>query len=363
MNKHILIVEDEQDCAELLRYHLQKENYQTVIVRNGDEAIDAVQCRTPDAVLLDVMLPELNGWEVCRILRESSRGKALPIIMLTALSDEEARIKGLSLGADDYISKPYSMKELLLKVRKHIDRQQTIKRLKAREQEQDTALRYMVHELRNSLTAIGGFSSLSLKTDDSNKYLKTINFAATHAESLLKDASFLSRLEGGGVRLDEGRVDIGPLVIGSIELLGDMAQRSHVELCVLNRTTSLVRGDETAIGQTMINLASNAVKFNREGGKVRIWFNDRIDSVDISIQDEGCGIAKEDMTRIFDKFYRAAGSDRIKGAGLGLYIVRLLVDAMGGTVLVTSLPGKGSTFTVSFAKAEAVALHSPPNVT
>ena len=126
MNKQILIVEDEYDCAELLRYNLQKEGYQTVIAHCGEEAINAVQRHTPDAVLLDIMLPELNGWEVCRILRESSRGKSLPIIMLTAMSDEEARIKGLSLGADDYLSKPYSMKELLLKVRKLIDKEQAI---------------------------------------------------------------------------------------------------------------------------------------------------------------------------------------------------------------------------------------------
>jgi DNA-binding response OmpR family regulator len=89
MKKQILIVEDENDCAELLSYHLQKDNYQTVIARNGKEAIEAVQRQTPDAVLLDIMMPELNGWEVCRILRESTKGKSLPIIMLSALSDEE----------------------------------------------------------------------------------------------------------------------------------------------------------------------------------------------------------------------------------------------------------------------------------
>ena len=186
MKKQILIVEDENDCAELLSYHLQKDNYQTVIAHNGKEAIEAVQRQTPDAVLLDVMMPELNGWEVCRILRESAKGKSLPIIMLSALSDEEARLKGLNLGADDYLPKPYSMKELLVKISKHLDRQQTIKQLNAREQEQDTTLRTMVHELKNSLNVIGGFSSIALRKDDSNKYLKTINTAAFHAERLLE---------------------------------------------------------------------------------------------------------------------------------------------------------------------------------
>lgn len=358
MNKQILIVEDEYDCAELLRYNLQKENYQTEIARSGEEAINAVQLHTPDAVLLDIMLPELNGWEVCRILRESSKGKSLPIIMLTALSDEEARIKGLSLGADDYLSKPYSMKELLLKVRKLVDKEQAIKQLEAREQDQDTALRYMVHELKNSLTTIGGFSSVALRKDHANKYLKTINIAVTHAESLLNDSSLLSRLEKGRECLFREKIDINPLVQETIDFFHDTAKQSNIEIIAVNSETSPVEGDKTAIRQIMINLISNAVKYNRSGGKVRVTFDDRNGWVDISIKDEGYGIRPDEHTRIFEKFYRAAGSERQKGAGLGLYIVKRLTEAMGGKVTVASLPGTGSTFTVSFLKADAAPVRS-----
>lgn len=348
MKKQILIVEDEHDCAELLSYHLRKENYQTVIARNGEEAIDAVQCRTPDAILLDVMMPELNGWEVCRILRESSKGKALPIIMLSALSDEEERVKGLSLGADDYVSKPYSMKELLLKIRKHLDRQQTIIQYKNREKEQDTTLRYMVHELRNSLTTIGGFSSIALRKDDTNKYLKTINNAAFHAESLLQDTSLLSRLENGGEILSIELVDAGGLVDEAAAFFQDSARKREIELSVEKNAASLVRGNETAIRQIMINLISNAVKYSRVGGKVRVSLDDSGGRVELSVKDGGCGISNVEIDQVFDKFYRAAGSEKVKGAGLGLYIVRLLTEAMGGEIRVVSTPGRGSVFTVSF---------------
>jgi len=363
MNKQILIVEDEYDCAELLRYNLQKENYQTVIARSGEEAINAVRLHTPDAVLLDIMLPELDGWEVCRILRESSQGKSLPIIMLTAMSDEEARIKGLSLGADDYLSKPYSLQELLLKVRKLIDKEQTINQLKARELEQDTVLRYMVHELKNSLTTIGGFSSVALRKGHADKYLKTINIAASHAESLLDDASLLSRLEKGGVRLSRERVDINILVQETIDFFHDTAKQSNIEIITVNSATSPITGDKTAVRQIMINLISNAVKYNRSGGKVWVSFDDRNEWVKISIRDEGYGIQPEEHSRIFEKFYRAAGSERQKGAGLGLYIVKRLTEAMGGKVVVTSRPGMGSTFTVSFIKADAVPVRSGCDVT
>lgn len=135
MNEQILIVEDEQDTAELLRYNLEKSGYTAVRARNGEEAIDAVQCNAPDLVLLDIMMPELNGWEVCKVLRESSKGRTIPVIMLSALADEEARVKGLGLGADDYVTKPFSVKELLLRVGRQIKRRQDIRRFQAREME------------------------------------------------------------------------------------------------------------------------------------------------------------------------------------------------------------------------------------
>jgi len=356
MKKQVLIVEDEQDLAELLAYHLQKEGYQTVIAHSGEEAIDAVPNDSFDAVLLDIMLPELNGWEVCRILRESAKGKSLPIIVVTALSDEEARIKGLSLGADDYVSKPYSMKELLLKIRKHIERHQTINQMKARELEQDTVVRYMIHELGNSLTTIGGYSSLALQKDDTNKFMRRINAAAAHAESLLQDASLLSRLEKGNDRLTTEPIAIGLLVNDAIDFLRDMAKSSNIEIIAEHITTSHVQGNGTAIRQILINLVSNAIKYNRKGGTVRISCDDKDDEVDITIRDEGSGISNAELAHIFDKFYRAAGSERIKGAGLGLYIVKLLTYAMGGAVSVISQPGKGSIFTVSFIKVKTAAL-------
>jgi signal transduction histidine kinase len=358
MKKQILIVEDENDCAELLSYNLQKEQYETVIARNGKEAIEAVQRRTPDAILLDVMMPELNGWEVCGLLRESAKGRTLPIIMLTALSDEDERVKGLSLGADDYLAKPYSMKELVLKIKKQIDRQETIDRLQTREQEQDTSVQYMIHELQNALSAIGGFSSLALRKGESNNYMKTINLAASHAESLLNDASLLSRLEQGKELLIAQPVAIGLLVDETIEFLQDTAKRKQVEITTVNSSSSLVHGNRTAIKQVMINLLSNAIKYNRDNGTVRISFDDQNDRVDISIQDEGNGIAQTEIDRIFDKFYRSAGSERVKGAGLGLYIVKHLAAAMGGKVTVVSRPGTGSTFTVTFLKMNAAALYS-----
>jgi two-component system sensor histidine kinase/response regulator len=356
MNTQILIVEDENDMAELLRYNLRKENYETLIALNGEEAIEAVQNHTPDLVLLDIMLPQLNGWEVCRILRENSGGKAVPIIMLTALSDEESRIKGLTLGVDDYMSKPFSIKELLLKIRKSLDRQQTVKRLRIREQEQETSLRYLLHEMRSATAVIGGFSTLALKKDNPRDYLVSINTVAAHAESLLKDVSLLTRLEKEGGSLPVEPIDIAAITKEAVDIVSDTAIQKRLEIIVMKSTRALITASRTAVRQVLVNLLSNAVKYSREGGKVWISLDELNDRIGVSIKDEGCGVRSDELLKIFEKFYRAAGSEKVKGAGLGLYIVKLLTEAMGGTITVVSNQGAGSTFTASFIKANAATL-------
>jgi signal transduction histidine kinase len=347
MKEQILIVEDEQDTAELLRYNLEQSGYRAVRARNGEEAIDAVQCDPPDLVLLDVMMPELNGWEVCKVLRESSKGKAIPIIMLSALADEEARVKGLGLGADDYITKPFSIREVLLKVGRQIQRLREIKRFQAREQEQDTSLKYFVHELRNAMTVIGGYSSLALKKCDGPQYLKTIKSSAMHAYSLLNDVSLLSRLEKDGGVLTAKPVDINMIVDEVIEMFEEAARRNRVEFVIVNRASAPVSGNGTALRQVLFNLLSNAVKYNREGGKVVISFEETQERLDVSIADEGAGISPEELPRIFEKYYRASGSEKVKGTGLGLHIVKLLAGAMNGAVRAASSPCSGSVFTIS----------------
>ncbi len=373
--ENILIVEDENDCAELLRYHLQKENYQTEIASNGKEAIEAVQRHMPDVVLLDVMMPELNGWEVCRILRESTQGKSLPIIMLTALSDEEERVKGLSLGADDYLAKPYSVKELLLKIRKHIDRQQTVKQFMSREREQDTALRCLVHELRGPLHVIGGFSSHALRQEDSNKYLKTINTAARHAESLLHDAPLLSRIKTKGDGLSVKQLDSGPVInnasdsfyvsaktkvshkpVNAISLISEIAETTRVLIggkpisveVMAPATDVIISTDNVRLTQILTNLVSNAVKFTEQGAIV-ISLCVSGGWMELTVSDTGIGIREEDLHKLFTTNCRIedAKTNERGGMGLGLAISKNLTQLLGGTITVTSIFGKGSAFVVS----------------
>ena len=231
-----------------------------------------------------------------------------------------------------------------------------IKYLRTREQEQDTSLSYLVHELRNAMTAIGGFTSLALRKEDPAKYLRTIKTSAVHVQSLLNDASLLARLEKTGVTLPVEQVDIAALVSEVVDLFRDQAKIRRIEIVTVKASAALVKGNKTAVRQVLVNLLSNAVKYNNDGGNICIYFNGMNNWIDISVKDDGGGIPHNELSRIFEKFYRVAGNENAKGAGLGLYIVKLLTEAMGGKVTVVSNPGSGSTFTVSFIKTNAAAL-------
>lgn len=352
MNELVLVVEDELDVAEVLRYNLERAQYRVLVVPDGQAAVQAVRAHAPSIMLLDIMLPELNGWEVCRIVRDSADGKNIPIIMLTALADEDSRVRGLSLGADDFIAKPFSVGELVQKVHRWTERHRDAIRLHQRQQEQEVSMKYLVHELKNTVNVIGGYSELAGRRDNPQRYLKTISSAAAHADSLLNDASLLVRLEAGSARLERASVDINELLWEAIELVRDAAGKRGIELVVDNDSPSLIAGSATAVKQVLVNLLSNAIKYNRDDGRVTVLFDDADGRIDVCITDEGMGIAQRELSRIFDKFYRVPGSERVKGVGLGLYIVRLMAEAMGGCVTVTSRIGLGSTFTVSLPKAE-----------
>jgi two-component system sensor histidine kinase/response regulator len=350
MPETILIVEDEPDVAEMIRYNLEKDTYRTLVAQGGAEALQAAQTCTPDLILLDIMLPDVTGWEVCRILRESEKTRSIPILMLTAMSSEEARIKGLSLGADDFITKPFSIKELLLRIRKMIDRQHALIRLLAKTAEKDLSLRYLVHELKNSVTVIGGFSSLALRRQDPQNYLDKIHDLAKHADSLLNNASLLSRLEMQQGPLPIEPMDLSALMEEVVDQFGYLAKERQITIACPEKASLKVAGNVSALRQVLVNLISNAVKFSRVGGTIWIGVIEDMQWAHLTVKDEGCGIPPKDLPRIFDRFYRAAGTEHIKGTGLGLYIVKLLINALAGRLSVESTPGSGTTFTVSLPK-------------
>ena len=342
----VLIVEDEPDVAELIRYNLARAGFATLIAESGDKAVEAALRSTPDLVLLDIMLPGMNGWEVCQTIRDSVKGKHVPIIMVSALTGEESRIKGLSLGADDYLTKPFSVQELLIKTRNIVRQYAQIRELTAREQEQDSSTRYLVHEMKNALNIIGGYSHLAARKSNGSPYLAHINSSALHMEALLNDVTLLAKLEKGHGSLLREEVDIAGIAASLVESLRETTGSRHLSLTTEAPSSLKAVANAAALRQILTNLISNAIKYNRDRGTVRITCEAVNDRVVLSVIDTGPGIRKEELEHVFNKFFRARGSEGITGSGLGLYIAKLLAEAMGGSISVTSILGEGSTFSL-----------------
>jgi two-component system sensor histidine kinase/response regulator len=349
----VLIVEDEPDVAELMRYNLAREGYATLIAESGDSAVEAVLRSSPDLILLDIMLPGLNGWEVCQTIRDSVKGRHLPIIMVSALTTEESRIKGLSLGADDYITKPFSVQELLLKTRNIVNRHARTKELAARQQEQDSSTRFLVHEIRSALNIIGGYSHLAERKGQGSPYLDRINSSALHIEALLNDVTLLAKLETGRGSLPREEVDVAGIAASLVESFRESAATRHISLAIEAASAVKAVGNSTAIRQILTNLISNAIKYNRDHGSVRIACMTVDDKAVLSVIDTGAGIGADELDTVFNKYYRARGSEKVSGSGLGLHIAKILAEAMEGSVSAMSTPGEGSTFTLFLKRPEA----------
>lgn len=368
----ILIVEDETDLAEILAYNLRKEGYNVMCAPDGLKACRLVGSERPDVILLDVMLPDLDGWEICRLIRghQDVDLAATPIIMLTALGAMDERLKGLELGADAYISKPYVFRELLARLRqiltRHGDRTAMaaeIGSLRAGTALQADLQDLLFHELSNQLLVIGGFSGLLAKGGDqvpAGKCLQAIHRSSEYLSSLAQGFLLIRRLESGG--FDLSREDLSlPMVLEEVsELYRLHASASRI---VLRMAGPLdlppLKLNRTAVRVILSSLIENAIKYSGEETEVLLRLDrNEAGQVLVEVQDEGPGIPESEVDRIFERFYRIEGATVTpRGSGLGLYLARTLARHLGGdvSVKVQGAPERGACFIVRFPEAPAQA--------
>lgn len=356
----ILIVEDEEDLAHLLRYNLDKERYTTFIADNGRKALELVEKILPDVILLDILLPEMSGWEVCRSIRShaSEEVSSIPIIMLTALREDEEKYRGLALGADAFIRKPYAIQEILLHCRNHVhNRQRHLRLIRLRdarlEGQKEDFYAILFHELKNQLTVISGMSNiLGRKTagTEENRYIRVIRRSVEYLETIAGEISNLEQLCRQKNIVPRDAVSLKELLSEVLALISPMARKKNIGVRLMSRNNTLqFRQCRTAVKIILVVLLENAVKYSPPDSAVGISLDRSGNNLRISVTDKGPGIEIEEQDRIFDKAYRTRRArNAFAGTGMGLYIARKLADAMNSTISVHSTPGQGSTFTCTF---------------
>ncbi len=352
----ILIVEDEPDLANLLHYKLSERGFNTWLASNGEEAIGSIKRQIPDLILLDIMMSPIDGWEVCSTIRKSSDEtvRRLPIIMLTALPAAGDKIKGLRLGADDYLLKPVNMDELLLKIQNMLRKKRIEDELMERLKKGNDIPALFYHEVKNQLHVIGAYSYLIAKEnitrDKREQFSEILNNTASTVSEYLEGMSIFSKIENGERKIRMERFSLNSLINKIVaSYKKDAAVRGLQVETNLDNTSDIVNLNSIAMKMVLSNLIGNAIKYNKKGGAVSISTSRGDGGLVITIEDSGLGISPDDIPYIFDRFYRSRSVEgHIAGSGIGLYIVKTLVNAMDGEIEAISSLGKGSKFITTF---------------
>jgi signal transduction histidine kinase len=367
----ILLADDNADMRDYVR-RLLASKYEVETVGDGEAAVQAAREQQFDLVLSDVMMPKLDGFGLLHALRSDERTRTVPVILLSARAGEESRVEGLGAGADDYLVKPFSARELLARVGSHINLQRERKRSEQRleqlvllEQQarasaevanrvKDEFLAMLSHELRTPLNAIVGWTHLlktgTLRESDRARGIDVIDRNAAAQRAIIDELLDVSRIITGKLKLEPQPIDPAAVIDAAVDAIRPAALAKEIEIVTtLERDQGLVAGEAVRLQQVIWNLLSNAVKFTPKNGRVDVELRVAGKYFEILISDTGEGIAPEFLPYIFDRFSQADTSSRRKhgGLGVGLSIVRSLVELHDGFVSVASDgPGKGARFTI-----------------
>ncbi len=354
----IVWADDNTDLREYVTQILAP--YYTVeAVTDGQAALEAIHRELPDLLLSDVMMPRLDGFGLIQALRAEERTRNIPIILLSARAGQESAIVGLDAGADDYLAKPFTTRELLARVKTHADlarhRQKWVNDAYAAARAKAAFLASMSHEIRTPMNAIIGMTSILLDTnlnDEQQECVEIIRGGGEHLLTVINDILDFSKMEAGKVELEIQAFSLRDCIESSLDLISTLANNKNIGLGYLMQagTPEGILGDVGRLRQIIVNLLSNAVKFTPNSGEVmvEVWSRAKGNQseIEIAIADTGIGISPEAIARLFKPFVQAdASTTRINGGtGLGLSISKRLVELMGGHISVESVVGQGSVF-------------------
>jgi signal transduction histidine kinase len=356
----ILIVDDTRVNLQLLGKILMKVNYELAIANSGYEALDMLKEVKPDLILLDVMMPDMDGYEVCKTLKSSPETKDIPVIFLTAKAEKEDLIKGFELGAVDYVTKPFNAPELLARVKNHLELKyardllaKQNEKLKQLNELKNQFLGMAAHDLRNPIGSITTTLSFILDYLGSNltekqiKFLRNIEKAGNYMNILLNDLLDLTAIESGKLTLTLTKEDYINFLKENITLNQMLADKKTITIDLnYENHISHITFDRNKITQVMNNLISNAVKFSHSDTKITVDIKEGEDCIITSVIDNGLGIPEKELPHIFKEFHKSTvkATDGEKSTGLGLAITKKIVEGHGGKLSVESKVGEGSRF-------------------
>jgi signal transduction histidine kinase len=394
MKKKILVVDDSSLVREMYKAQLEEGGYEVLIAVDGIEAINTAFTQSPDLILLDVHMPKINGYQVCRLLKDRPETKMIPIIIMTGKGAggvvEDPRKWSFQTGADGFYGKDegaalipavvmYLQKapartsppaaapaktltetEIMLALSELLDRQLylDITRLKELDEKKDAFMSNVSHEFGTPIAIMRGFlenvrdSLYGPVTSQQIEVIDHMLHTISRVTRLTRDMLDISKIEAGKLELDHQKVDLARVVRGAARTFEIEASKKRIELIrKIPEAPVFFLGDEDRITQVFVNLISNAIKYTPEGRTVtvRVLEDRQGGGIRVEVEDTGKGIPEDQREKIFDKFTRIT-TEKQEGTGLGLPIAKDLVALHGGKIWVEPVSPAGSRFVVTLPR-------------
>lgn len=375
----ILIVDDTLDNLHLLAALLKQRDYEIRKAINGKMAIESIQSDPPDLILLDIMLPDVSGYEICQFLKEQVEYQDIPIIFISALDAPFDKVKAFDCGGVDYITKPFFISEVIARIenqlklkdlqsqllRQNKELEQEISDRKKAEQEilesllkeqelnrlKSQFVSIISHEFKTPLAtiqlAIDLISNYSLDPEQRIERYQQIQSSVFYMNSLLESAIFTEKLDNKTVHLGLQTVNFNDFFNEILETFRETLPSSHEIISTIQGEIPRIKIEATLIRQVLSNLISNAIKYSPNGGQILVNLVYESNRLIFRVKDSGIGIPERDQDKLFQLFSRGSNTHNIRGTGLGLAIVQKAIKLLQGDISCTSTVGIGTEIVVS----------------
>ena len=352
----ILVVDDNTNNLKVLAGVLKDKGYDFRLAKSGKLALAILEKTKPDLILLDIQMPEMDGFETCKMIKQVEANEKIPIIYLTANTDSESIKKAFNSGGVDYVTKPFNSDELLARIKTHIKLKKQTEELELQNATKDKFFSIISHDLTNPISGIIGFSELlredinDEKFDDLEKFANVIFKSANFTLDLLQNLLEWSRMQIGSIKSVKDNFNIIELLTSNIEGLSAKIAVKEISIETNFSEELLVYSDKKMVSTVIRNLLTNALKFTPNGGTITISSEEKlindIKVIETTIKDTGIGISEKNLGKLFKiaQNYKSLGTNNEKGTGLGLILCKEFIDQNNGTIRVESKENIGSSF-------------------
>ncbi len=360
-NPTILVVDDNSNNVKIIALLLRELNYKIAIATNGASAIDLAKRVNPDLILMDVMMPGMDGFEASQIIKKDEGNKNLPIIFLTALGDKANLVKGFEIGGVDYITKPFNKEELISRINTHLELKftrdqliETTNNLRELNALKDKLFSVIGHDLRSPLGSVKlslellTMGIIDCKSNDFQEMIKTLLHSTDEVVNLLDNLLGWAKSQSGTLSVVPERLNLKEILQSNFLLLKGQLMMKDIQYTEIIEDGFIVFADMYILKTVLRNLVSNAIKFTPNGGKISISATSENGLNTIEVNDNGVGIDSDTAAKLFDEksHITTFGTNNEVGSGIGLKLCKNFIEKLDGKIWVESEVGKGSCFYV-----------------